>query len=93
MVFAGDHRNKLPAFLTAVGMVVIGIQVPMTGMLKQWKRFTPLYVGLFPFVVMFPIVFITGNPSVHAILLWGLPWKIMGCALLGEFFKLKKAMA
>lgn len=83
----------LGALLTAIGMLVVGLQVAMSKKLKQWKRFTPLLVGLYPFLVMFPIVFITGNPSVYAILLWGIPWKILGCVLLSEFFKLRKAMA
>jgi hypothetical protein len=81
------------ALLTAVGMTIVGIQVAIAKQLKQWKRFTPLMIGLYPFIVMFPIVMITGSPSIYAIMLWGLPWKIMGCVLLSEFYKSKKAMA
>jgi hypothetical protein len=83
----------LGALLTAVGMIVVGIQVIMAKQLKQWKRFTPLLVGLYPFIVMFPIVMITGSPNIYAIMLWGLPWKIVGCVMLGEYYKLKRAMA
>lgn len=75
----------LGAFLNGLGMLIIGIQVIKAGKLKQWKRFTPLLVGLYPFAFMFPIVIITGSPSMLAILLWGIPWAIMGWALLTEF--------
>jgi hypothetical protein len=76
----------LGALLTGLGMMIVGIQVVRAHELKQWKRFTPLLVGLYPFVIMFPIVIITGSPSIHAIMLWGIPWKIMGCALLTELY-------
>lgn len=82
----------LGAFLTGLGMVIVGIQVVRAGKLKEWKRFTPLLVGLYPFIIMFPIVIITGNPSIHAILLWGIPWKITGCTLLAELYNRKKAI-
>lgn len=80
------------ALLTGLGMVIVGIQVVRTGKLGAWKRFTPLLVGLYPFVIMFPIVIITGSPSVPAILLWGVPWKIMGCTLLTELYSRKKSL-
>lgn len=83
----------ISAFLTAIGMLMIGIQVIKAKELTDWKRFTPLMVGLYPFAVMFPILFITGHPNIYAILLWGLPWKIMGCALLMEYYKVKRVMA
>jgi hypothetical protein len=76
----------LGALLIGLGMLIVGIQVVRAGELKEWKRFTPLIVGLYPFVIMFPIVIITGSPSIHAIMLWGIPWKIMGCALLSELY-------
>lgn len=93
--FAGERIilfYPLGALLTAMGMVIVGIQVARARVLKQWKRFAPLAVGLYPFVVMFPIVIITGSPSIAAILLWGFPWIIMGCALLSEYYSLKKSV-
>jgi hypothetical protein len=80
------------AFLSGLGMLIVGIQVVRSGQLKQWKRFTPLLVGLYPFLFMFPIVLATGSPSIYAILLWGIPWKIMGCALLSELYSWKRSM-
>lgn len=80
------------AFLLGLGMLIVGIQVIRAGELKGWKRYTPLLVGLYPFVCMFPIVLITGSPSIYAILLWGVPWKIMGCALLSELYGWKRAI-
>jgi hypothetical protein len=82
----------LGALLTAIGMTVVGIQVIIAKQLKRWKRFTPLLVGLYPFIVMFPIVMITGSPSIYAIMLWGLPWIIVGRVMLGEYYKFKRAM-
>ena len=80
------------ALLIGLGMLIIGIQVIISGKLRQWKRFMPLLVGIYPFIIMFPIVIITGSPSLHAILLWGIPWKIMGCTLLTEAYSRKKAI-
>ena len=80
------------AFLIGLGMLIVGIQVAKAGELKQWKRFTPLLVGVYPFVVMFPIVLVTGSPSIIAIMLWGIPWKIMGCTLLSELYRWKKSL-
>jgi lysylphosphatidylglycerol synthetase-like protein (DUF2156 family) len=82
----------LGALLIGLGMLIVGIQVARAGTLKQWKRFTPLLVGLYPFVVMFPIVIITGSPSIIAIMLWGIPWKIMGCTLLSELYGWKRSI-
>jgi hypothetical protein len=82
----------LGALLIGLGMLVVGIQVAMAGILKQWKRFTPLLVGLYPFAVMFPIVLVTGSPSIIAIMLWGIPWKVLGCTLLSELYSWKKSV-
>lgn len=82
----------LGALLSGLGMLIVGIQVARAGTLREWKRFTPFFVGLYPFLIMFPIVIITGNPSVHAILLWGVPWTIMGFSLVAQSYTLKKSI-
>ena len=72
----------LGAFLLAAGMVWIGIQIiKRDDRWTGWEKFTPLIVGIYPFVVMFPVVMITGYPNVYLIMLWGLPWLLFGISL------------
>jgi hypothetical protein len=71
------------AFLSALGMLCVGIQIILRNDhgLTGWKKFTPFLVGVYPFVVMFPVVIMTGEPNVYLIMLWGVPWLIFGVAL------------
>jgi hypothetical protein len=72
----------LGAFLSAAGMVWVGIQiVRRDDRWAGWEKFTPLIVGIYPFVVMFPAVMITGYPNIYLIMLWGLPWLLFGISL------------
>jgi hypothetical protein len=75
------HFLPLGALLTGLGMVVTGIQVLYA---RRWNSafcFTPLAVGLYPFLIMFPLVFITGRPDLTAILCWGVPWLLLGIGM------------
>lgn len=52
---------------------------------RRWTgtaRWTPVVMGVYPFVAMFPFVAITGAPSTIAIALWGLPAVLLGLSLL-----------
>ncbi len=69
------------ALITAVGMTLVGIAVLRTRRWGGWQRFTPLLVGVYPFLVMFPFVIVTGKPSILAISGWGLPWLLLGYAI------------
>ena len=71
----------LGALITAVGMTLVGIAVLRGRRWGGWQRFTPLIVGVYPFVVMFPFIFITGEPSMLAIAGWGLTWCLLGYAM------------
>jgi hypothetical protein len=74
----------LGALLSGVGMVVTGIQV-IAG--KRWpgiKGKLPLLVGLYPFLVMFPLLIITGHPDLAAIMGWGVPWLLLGFGMISE---------
>ena len=71
----------LGALITAVGMTLVGIAVLRAKRWGGWERFTPLLVGVYPFVVMFPFIFITDEPSQLAIAGWGLPWLLLGYAI------------
>jgi len=79
----GEESFLLPlgALITAVGMTLVGIAVLRARRWGGWQRFTPLIVGVYPFVVMFPFIFITDEPNVLAIAGWGLTWCLLGYAI------------
>jgi hypothetical protein len=79
----GEESVLLPlgALITAVGMTLVGIAVLRARRWGGWQGFTPLIVGLYPFVVMFPFIFITDEPNVLAIAGWGLMWCLLGYAM------------
>ena len=79
----GEDSFLLPlgALITAVGMTLVGIAVLRGRRWGGWQRFTPLIVGVYPFVVMFPFIFTTGDPSMLAIAGWGLTWCLLGYAM------------
>ncbi len=78
-----NTRVLLPlgAMLSAIGWLIIGIQVILVRRWNGWRRIAPLLVGLYPFAVMFPLLLITGHPSFVAIACWGIPWLIFAFAL------------
>lgn len=70
-----DENVLLPiaALLSAAGMLCYGFAVLRAGAWHGPSRFGPLAVGLYPFLVMFPLVAANdGNPSLPAIAIWGL---------------------
>lgn len=67
-------------FLNALGMVLVGTISIKSAIWRGWKRFTPLYLGLFPFLVQFPLLFILGTPPYHVLPLWGIPGALLGLA-------------
>ena len=78
--FGMNTRMFLPlgALLSGIGMLATGIQVLIA---KRWpgiKGKFPLIVGLYPFLVMFPLLIITGHPDLVAIMGWGIPWLLLG---------------
>ena len=93
LLFSQDVRVLMPlgAVLTGIGMVIVGFQTLISDVWCDWKKFTPLIVGLYPFLVMFPALFITGQPNVYLIMLWGIPWLLFGMAL-NKMLALNKAV-
>lgn len=71
----------LGALLCALGMILIGIASIKTKMWTGWKRFTPLLIGLYPFIFMFPMLIFTGTRPPVMIGLWGFPWLFLGIAI------------
>lgn len=82
-LISGTESFLLPlgAVITAVGMTLVGVAVLRARRWEGWRRFTPLVVGLYPFAAMFPFIFISDEPNMLAIALWGVPWLLLGCAL------------
>lgn len=81
-----NTRMFLPlgALLSGTGMVIVGIQIIRN---KRWRGMAgkyPLLVGLYPFLLMFPLVMLQGRPNLMAIMAWGLPWLLLGVALRSE---------
>lgn len=71
--------------LSAIGMVLAGIAVLRTGCWTGWHRFAPLIVGVYVFVVMTPVLVISGGPPATAAL-WAIAggelcWMLLGVAL------------
>ena len=72
------------AVLTALGMLLAGIAVLRARRWDGWHRLTPLLIGVYPFVAMFPILALTGEPPALGIALWGIPWLLLGLAVRAE---------
>ena len=80
--------RALGALLVGLGMVTAGTSVIVARRLTGWRAAAPILVGLY-YVVMIPVqvmVFIipTGRPSVFLLAGWGLPWMLLGAALLAS---------
>lgn len=70
----------LGAVLNSLGMILVGIASLRANIWTGWRRYSPLIVGLFPFVFMFPLVILTGARPPAMIGLWGFPWLALGLA-------------
>ncbi|MDF7817601.1 hypothetical protein P1X15_08340 [Runella sp. MFBS21] len=70
----------LGAFLSGLGMILVGIASIKEKIWTGWKRYVPLVVGCFPFLFMFPLLIVTGNRPAAVIGFWGIPWIILGIA-------------
>ena len=83
IVTANDELPLFPlaAASTALGMVVGGIGVVRGRRWAGWHRWTPLVMGVYPFVAMFPLLAATGNRPNTAVALWGLAQSAVGIAL------------
>jgi hypothetical protein len=69
------------ALMTGIGMTITGVEVLTS---KSWidiYRYAPLIVGLYPFLVMFPLVIVTGHPDLTAIMCWGIPWLLLSIGI------------
>lgn len=75
----------LAGLLSALGMLALGTAVARGGVWRGASRFGPLVMGLYPFVVMFPLVAANGGqPSVGGIAGWCLAAVVLGVAVLAQ---------
>lgn len=72
---------KLGAMLNGVGMLLVGIAVWRAKTWRGWIRWVPLSIGLYPLLVMFPVLIVTGHPPRLLIGGWGLLWAVLGYAI------------
>ncbi len=70
----------LGAFLNGMGMILVGYASIKANIWTGWKRYIPLVIGLFPFVCMFPLRFLTGARPAAVIGLWGFAWIALAVA-------------
>jgi len=82
IIEGNDEGPLIPlgALLTAVSMTAYGIIVLRRHHTTGPGRWSFLVMGMYPFVVMFPVLAITGDPSSVLIALWGLPAAFIGFA-------------
>jgi len=78
---ASSDLVAVGAFVSAVGMILTGIAVLLAKQWHGWTRWMPFLAGLYPFLFMFPILFIYGEPNMYAIAAWGLARFALGLAI------------
>lgn len=82
---AGNDEGPLiplGALLTAVAMTAYGVTVFRRHRTGGSERWSFLVMGIYPFIAMFPVLAITGEPSPILIAGWGLPAACIGYATL-----------
>ena len=82
-LFIGASSDLLAvgALVSAVGMTLTGIAVLVANQWHGWTRWMPFLAGLYPFLFMFPILFIYGEPNSYTIAIWGLVRFALGLAI------------
>jgi hypothetical protein len=68
------------SILLGLGMTIVGIFSIRNKIWSGWKRYTPLFLGLFPLIVQAPIRFILGLPPYDILPLLGIALALMGLA-------------
>ncbi len=83
LAVGNDEGPLIPlgALLTAISLTTYGVVVLRTPALATPARWSLLAMGLYPFVAMFPLLAITGEPNYLVIAGWGLPAVLVGLAL------------
>lgn len=81
VIGAGSDLIPLGALVSAFGMLLTGIAVLVANQWRGWTRWIPFLAGLYPWLFMFPFLFIYGEPNFYAISGWGLARIALGLAI------------
>ena len=83
IAMANDDNPLFPlaAVTTSLGMLGVGGAIIGARRLTGWRRYLPLTVGAYPFVLMFPLLAITGERPDLALTGWGLTFVGVAVAL------------
>jgi hypothetical protein len=84
MIAGEDELPLFPvaAVSTGIGMLMAGVAAIRARRWEGWRRYTPIAMGAYPFLVMFPILAITGERPNLAVTLWGLTFVAIAAAAL-----------
>ena len=91
IIEGNDEGPLIPlgALLTAVAMTAYGIIVLREHQVGGPGRWSFLVMGIYPFIAMFPILAITGEPSYVLIAGWGLPAALIGFTVLSQRIQMR----
>jgi hypothetical protein len=79
-----EELIALGALVSAVGMLLTGIVTLAAKRWQGWTRWMPLVAGLYPWLVMFPILILADQTSSVAIVGWGLARLALGAAIYAQ---------
>ncbi|GAA1871403.1 hypothetical protein GCM10009836_60260 [Pseudonocardia ailaonensis] len=72
--------------LVGIGLILVGVAVIRAGVWSGWRRFVVLALGIVVFVVMTPLLIVSGGPpapaGLVAVLVWEALWTLIGVAAL-----------
>jgi hypothetical protein len=82
----GDTLFGVGPTLTGIGLIGAGISILRAGRWTGWRRFLPLGLGLYIFVVMTPALIVSGGPPAPVALAvlagWDVLWALIAGAAL-----------
>ena len=82
----GDQMFNVGPPLSAIGLLLAGVAVIRSRRWTSWHRFTPLVAGAYVFVVLIPVLIVSGAPpapsAVWAIAGWEVCWMLIGISVL-----------
>ena len=83
LISGSESEAVLPvgAILTAIGMIMVGEATLRANQWTGWSSLTPLAVGVYPFIFMFPLVALDAGPEI-GVAFWALPALAVGLAVM-----------
>jgi hypothetical protein len=85
---ASDTLFAIAPNLVGLGLILAGVAVIRTGRWSGWRRYAPLVLGVYVFVVMTPVIIVAGGPpaaaAIGALLVWEVLWVLVAVAALYE---------